>query len=173
MDFLGQITCTAGQTLVGFEQIPQTYKDLQLWVYKFNNESDSAGSDRLTMNGSTTGSDYTISYTQAYGATRLTSRFSNTGNIGDGYGSMGSGTRQPFTHIIDIYDYASSTKLKQVIGFFGFHANAGEYSPEAGMYSSAYLQQTAVTSLTYAASSTTGWSSASTFTLYGIGGTSA
>lgn len=173
MDFLGQINCTAGQTLVGFEDIPQNYKDLQLWVYKFNNDSDSAGSDRLTMNGSTTNSDYTIGYTQAYGTTRLTSKFNNTGNIGDGYGSMGSGTRQPFTHIIDIYDYASATKFKQVIGFFSFLANAGEYSPEGGMYQSAYLQQTPITALTYAASSSTGWGVGSTFTLYGIGGTSA
>jgi hypothetical protein len=171
MDFLGQINCTAGQQLAGFNDIPQTYKDLQLWVYKFNNTAVGAGSDRFRFNGSSA-TDYTIAYTQAYGASRLTSRFNGNNNIGDGNGSMGSGTQEPFTHIMDIYDYASSTKFKQVIGFFGFLANAGEYSPEAGMFQAAYLQQTPITNLSIEGPSG-GWAVGSTFTLYGIGGTSA
>jgi hypothetical protein len=73
------------------------------------------------------------------------------------------------TGVMDILDYASTSKFKTFRTFTGFNTN-GTSNQFLGLYSGLWQSNAAITSLTMASNDGTGILQHSTFTLYGMVG---
>jgi len=71
-------------------------------------------------------------------------------------------------NLIDIHDYASTTKYKTLRSFSGANANSASTSFVMGLFSSAWYSTSAVTSITF--TNSFGFKAGTTFSLYGIKG---
>lgn len=169
---IATVTTTAAQATVTFTGIPSTYKHLQLrynaqvtatfsnnnsMAIRFNGDTTSSYAyHRLGGNGSAANADaYTAS---SIGADIVPSTAST--NI------FGSG-------IIDIHDYASTTKNKTVRGFAGYDLNntavgGGIANGWIYLFSGLWINTSAINSITLTPQYT--WGAGCTFALYGIKG---
>jgi hypothetical protein len=147
-------------TAITFSSIAGTYKSLQL---RFNILTTAGNSITMRFNGDT-GTNYiwhaiygdgTTAYagTGGTGGTNILLMGTNTGTVAT-YSNVG---------IVDIIDYASTTKFKTSKAFTGNDKNAA--SAEIDLLSGLWRSTAAITSLTI----TTGtFASGSTIALYGI-----
>lgn len=162
-----------GTTLVTFSNIPQTYQHLQIRLLAKNTRTaDSAwGSCRMRINGDS-GANYTYHELSGDGSTAYASGgTANTFAFGPGVpGSGGSNTSNFATHIIDIHDYASTTKNKTVRWFGGVDQNTTTANRNViSLFSNLWLSTSAITSLTFSHGDGN-WSVNTTFALYGYKG---
>lgn len=157
----------SGVSTITFSSIPGTYQHLQI-----RGICTDAGTNtlRMSMNGITTNS-YASHTLEGDGATLVSSGGATQGTIqvaGRYYGLSNSASFFAGI-IIDIHDYASTTKNKTVRSFNGFDANGAAGAPGMVGVSSGVFQSTAaVTSITLYMPSN--FSSGTTFALYGIRG---
>lgn len=150
---------------ITFSSIPSTYTHLQLRILVRDGSSNNSqyqlwfnvgasatyGSHRLTANGSTVTATGTASNTEMQYA-------AFTGTIATStYGAS----------IIDIHDYASTSKNKTVRSFFGYDSNGGG---TLGLSSSVWVATSAITDITFYNANNNGLATGSTFALYGIKG---
>ena len=158
---IATVTATGGETELNFTSIPATYKHLQI-----RGISRLSGQNYLAMQVNTdAGSNY--------------ARHNLTGN-GSAASAAGSATPSQIVFIgsspatastfgalvIDLIDYADTTKYKTIRSFNGYDTNgAGEVYLTSGLWEST----AAVTGLTIKANSGT-YEAGSTFALYGIKG---
>jgi hypothetical protein len=152
-------TPTSG-TSVTFSSIPSTYASLQIRAYVQAGD----GSGRVRLNGSSSTSDYAAHILRGDGANVIASG-AGTGSY-DGvpyynYYSSASGA----VIIVDIHDYASTTKNKTVRLANGIDINGGGYM---ALWTGLYLSTTAVSSITITAGG--GFTTGTTISLYGIKG---
>ena len=152
-------------TSVTFSSIPSSYSHLQIRaaVKMGQNESPT-----LTVNGAG-GTSY--AWHALYSRTSLSSvqatGSDNTGTIKPAnFNNNTSGTYLNVM-IIDLIDYASTTKNKTIRVFAGCDDNGGGYN-EVSLSSGLYNSTTAITSLTLAYSGA--YQSGTTISLYGIKG---
>ena len=159
---------TGSSTTVTFSSIPSTYKHLQIrWIAK-----DTAGTTvanlRITCNG-ITGTSY--AYHQLYGdGTNVTATgtasaaFSNAGIIRSNatVNVMSAG-------IIDIHDYASTSKFKTFKCFSGSDANTVTTADRVYLVSGLLQSTDAISSINLITTGTA-FTTTSTFALYGIKG---
>lgn len=154
---------TLGSTgTVTFSSIPSTYAHLQIRILARHSASGNING-LIRLNGSTT--SLITHYLTGDGASASASTSSRSGValdiIGNAY-SSGIFT----TAIIDIHDYASTTKNKTVRLFAGFDTNgAGQVTMNSGLYNAT----TAVSSIDIVTDGS-GFLTGSTFALYGIKG---
>lgn len=143
-----------------FSSIPTTYKSLQL---RINGLANGGGSLRVRLNGDTAsnynwhkvvGTDSTIY--AANSATNAMNMFGYLVSIGNSY---------PTVAIIDLIDYASTTKNKTLRAFSGLESNIPTQS-EVDLTSGLWRNTSAVDSITVLCSAN--WESGSTICLYGI-----
>jgi hypothetical protein len=165
---IATVTLTSAGT-VTFNSIPQTYKHLQV---RLLGRSVTSGTsyDGISMriNAVTSGS-YACHYLVGDGATVSATGLTSRTDIlsGDSIPRDGKLANTFGVGIVDIHDYASTTKNKVVRLFSGYDANGtGHISLSSGMI----LNTSEVTSLTFLISGGTGYTSGSTFALYGIKG---
>ena len=159
-------TGTGSSGNITFSSIPATYTSLQIRI----NARDGAGtgtSNFAIQFNSDTGSNYTRHILRGDGSTVTASGANSTSNI--------SGTIMPLSNqtanvmgvtIIDIHDYASTTRNKTVRLFGGFDANG---SGSIGLNSGLWMSTSAINSITFLPAWTT-WTSTTTISLYGIKG---
>lgn len=168
--WLIQRTSPTSGSSVTFSSIPSTYQSLQIRALVNGTYTSSAISGTLSirLNGDS-GSNYTQHSLTGNGATA-----SATGATADNkalaiqcvpYGSS-------FTNffggaIIDIHDYASTTRNKTIRAFGGADGNG---SGNIDLDSSLWLNTAAVSSITVFISSVLTFSSGTTFALYGMKG---
>lgn len=159
-DSIATATLSAS-TSTTFSSIPSSYKHLQL---RFNVEC--AGSNvgmYVSFNGVTSG--YAWHMIDGIPASPTARNFTGqTSIIVSSYGRA-SVTTYPNVGIVDIIDYASTTKNKTVRAYFGAQDNntaASSISLNSGLYPST----TAISSLTFSA----GGALTGTVSLYGIKG---
>jgi len=153
----------SGTNTVTFSSIPSTYKSLQI---RFSLLTSSSGwSPYLTFNGDT-GSNYVYHYVAGTGAAVQAAGV--TANPGIDFASLNSGsnTTNPTTGIIDIHDYASTTKNKVIRDFAGIDKNG---SGDVNLISGLWLNTAAITSVSLIVPVAT-FSTGSVFSLYGIKG---
>jgi Pyruvate/2-oxoacid:ferredoxin oxidoreductase gamma subunit len=154
----------SGTSSVTFSSISSAYKSLQIRA--------------ITKSGQTSSADYT-DILIAFNGTALTKSHSLSGsggtvtagsstqNIGVTINNHSSLVSNFSPIIIDIIDYASTTKNKTVRGISGID-NSNTY-PSLITLNSAFLNSTsAVTSITLSTASATNWIAGTTFALYGI-----
>jgi hypothetical protein len=153
-------TPTSG-TSVTFSSIPSTYQHLQIRAYVQAND----GSGRIRLNGSSSTSDYVAHILRGDGSAIIGSG-AGTGSY-DGipyynFYSSASGAAM----IVDLHDYASTTRNKTVRVFNGIDINSG--AGYLALWSGSYLSTTAVSSITITAGG--GFNTGTTISLYGIKG---
>jgi hypothetical protein len=161
-------TATGGETAFTFSSIPSTYVSLQLRTL-VRNTSGTAGTAGSTIrfNGDT-GSNYTTHSLNADGATVAAYGFASQTKIFIFSNEVrGGSTSDTFgTCIMDVHDYASTTKYKTLRAFGGGDTNgAGKLALDSGVW----MSTSAVTSLQITVGATA-FAAGSTFALYGIKG---
>jgi hypothetical protein len=173
-------TGTGSSGTITFSSIPSTYKHLQIrmmakssyaggsnplvWQAVIRPNADSAAANytfhQLLGNGTSVVPDGAPSsaYNGVYVVSAANSNYSGYSNI---YGVA----------IIDIHDYASTTKYKTVRALSGVNNNLTLASSQTiSINSSVWLNTSAITSLTIFEGSSYNWLTGSTFALYGIKG---
>ena len=176
---IASITPTAGTINILFSSIPSTYKHLQLRCIVRGNWSGGAGPytspAEITFN-SDTGANYASHRLTGDGSTASAS----------GNSSVNAITRNPIVYpygtsinsnifaaaIIDITDYASTTKYKTIRSFNGSEFNQASNEQQINLASGLWQSTSAITSINIEVNggALAGVSTGSTFALYGIKG---
>lgn len=171
---IATFTPSSGTSSITFSSIPQTYASLQIRMLVRNNGTsygNGNGELRMRFNGVTT-TTYDRHYlygngTSAVGNVDYTSNdFSLESSVLGG--NTLSNTYAP--SIIDIIDYASTTKNKTARVFAGGDANAAATNYMVRMTSLGWRNTAAISSITLSDNSGSGFASGCSFALYGIKG---
>lgn len=153
-------------TSLSFNSIPSTYKHLQI---RFACLGDGI-SFRLRPNNSTDANLYAYHRLSGQGST-VSASGTTTGNtsympiVGDATGGL---VNYPFVSIIDIHDYASTSKYKTIRMFSGTNTNTAG-TEEVQLKSGLFLSTSAISSLTFTTNGAA-FASSSKIALYGIKG---
>lgn len=150
----------SGQTIT-FSSIPSTYRHLQL---RCNLLSSDGAQPIIRLNGDTA-SNYAYHLLYGNGSSTAASGSSSRTFIGAAVGGLDS--TAPYTLILDIQNYNSTSQNKTVRMFLGMDTNGGGW---VALYSGLWINTSAVNSLTVDAQSPTTFSASSSFALYGIKG---
>lgn len=155
-EHIGTLYGTGSSGVISFTSIPQDYKHLQLRVI-----ANSGPDQLLKFNGSLTTNRHII---EAYeGSTAISSSYS----AGMGYLNSGGGTSSEYyANIVDIVDYASTTKTKVARNLSGL---IGATARRNSLSSMLWNNTAAITSINIEAMSGS-WTTASRFSLYGSRG---
>ena len=161
---------TGSSGVITFSSIPSGYASLQIRVL---GRSDYAGVQddfNIRINGDT-GSNYSIHGMSGSGST--------LGTFGAASQTMGGNTYYAWlpgasaaasimgVSIINIHDYASTTKNKTIRGIASVDRNG---SGSVNLFSTGWLSTSAITSLTLITNSSGNFTTATTIGLYGIKG---
>jgi hypothetical protein len=168
---IATVTATGTPSTIDLTSIPSTYQHLQLRIFAQQNGQGWY----FFVNGDTTNANYATHYLESYadgsgvltlkasGSTSNTlfmnnSSFTDKSNFPNVWGAI----------IIDIHDYASTTKYKTMRYFGAWDANSSAaYSSCVSLGSQLWENTSAITSLRFNGS---GITNGSTFALYGIKG---
>lgn len=157
-----------GAASVSFSSIPQTYKHLQIRAIA-RGKSGNAGpyNTYLTFNGDAANNYATHrlvgdgTSAVAYGTSSRANGFVfYTPTTNDAANIFGAG-------VIDILDYASTSKNKTVRSIGGYDQNGAGW---VNFFSALWMSTNAITSLTLTSETAETWVKYSTFSLYGIKG---
>jgi hypothetical protein len=163
---------TGSASTISLTSIPSTYKHLQVRATFKTTGTGFYGDDLILRLNSDTGSNYAWHILKGNGSAASASGVSSTTSMRCGYAfsSDSALTDRVFTAIVDIHDYASTTKNKTVRVFSGGDANIADTSFQVFLTSGLWVNTSAVTSLTFSTSSALNWTSATQVSLYGIKG---
>ena len=171
---IATVTGTGSSATITFSSIPSTYVGLQLRFIGKSTESvsNTQYNYRLRFNGDT-GANYARHVLGGDGATAATTGAASVTEIGPGYTPIpnsGSAVAIIGVGIIDIHDYASTTKNKTARVFTGLDMNRTTApTGQVILHSGVWLNTNAITSIDLQL--TTGsWTTNSVFSLYGIKG---
>ena len=151
---------SGGATTVTFSDIPSTYQHLQ--IRAIGRYTSSIGSLSSRINGDT-GNNYYSHRLFGDGATAASDSF-GASSIGV-VGVLSSSTSTFTGLVIDILDYASTSKNKTVRSLYGLDSNG---SGEVGLRSYAWFSTSAITSFSLGNFSSLTIAQFSTFQLYGV-----
>lgn len=163
---------TGSSGTITFSSIPSTYKHLQIRALTKINATGNTYDAQIQFN-SDTGSNYTQHQILGDGASvtldanaNLTSIYTQDFTLGTASGAI---TNVMSTAIIDIIDYASTSKYKTVKVINGFDTNRST-APVGQMrlFSGLWRSTSAISSITITCN--TNWANTTTFALYGIKG---
>jgi len=158
---------SAGAANVEFTSIPSTYKHLQIRGIARTNRALTRDALKITVNGNT--STYGYHNLFGNGSSATSQGFSSEVDIAFNDIAGNTATASVFgVMIIDILDYASTTKVKTLRGLGGYDNNG---SGAVGLNSGAYFGNTnALTSIKLESYGGTVFQQYTTFALYGIKG---
>lgn len=167
---IATISGNGSSNTITFSSIPQTYQYLQIRAVARDGLASTGGTNIYVRFNGTSSASYNYSYSygdqstghSAVGSTSTTFMVGlfNTNNLAanDAYG----------VGIMDIHDYASTTRLKTIRSFHGFNSNTlGFTIYAAGNWNGA---TDAITSISLVSANTQGFTTQSLFALYGIKG---
>jgi hypothetical protein len=157
-DALSTVTVPSGGVAsITFAAIPQGYKHLQIRALHLTNNAASVST--MYFNGDTTNSNYRNHLLYSFGTSAL------GGNNAVPYAPViqGGTLSAPGAMILDILDYANTTKNKTTRDLVGYDANG---SGGIALNSNLWMNTAAITSITFNANTT--FQQHSQFTLYGV-----
>jgi hypothetical protein len=135
---------SGGSIIVTFNDIPQTYKHLQLRFIGRNTSTNDG--IRFRLNGDN-GSNYTRHLLYGNGASVVAAAGTSTTSLGIANFPTSSTTASVFgAGVIDILDYANTSKYKTTRALAGFDANG---SGSIFLYSGLWLNTDPVTSISF------------------------
>jgi hypothetical protein len=163
-DALATTTLSTPTASVTFSGIPSGYKHLQLRF--ISRDVASATYFQVSFNGDTSSSNYTWHTLEGNG----TSASANGVATGSFPGAVvnqagGSGTGIFSASIIDILDYANTSKNKTVRSLCGFDANG---TGAVALQSNLWINTAAITSISFLYNGSPNIDEKSTFALYGV-----
>lgn len=162
---------TGSSNTITFSSIPSTYQHLQLRIIAKGTLTAGAGRVGLIRFNSDTGSNYASHRLRGNGTDVFADGQTSATSIRTNNFVLDSFASYPNTFgvaIIDIHDYASTTKNKTVRTFTGTDDN-GIGNQTIGLSSGLWMNTSAITSLTFInGDSSDNFVTASTFALYGI-----
>lgn len=159
-------TSTGSSATLTFSSIPSTYSSLQIRF--MSKPAASGGAIKMQLNGITT-STYWYHYLIGVGTAAAAG---SSGAANDSIFVMDN-LYAPVANIfgvgiIDIHDYASTTKVKTIRAFSGIDDNTTSNGNEVQLWSGKNGATTAVSSITFANTSGQNFASGTVFSLYGI-----
>jgi hypothetical protein len=157
---------TGSSGIITFSSIPQTYKSLQIRGISRLTSGTIAYPISLTINGATSG--YSWHYIQGNGTSASSGSSTGATNIQINKSAAGNTVAANVmgVSIVDIVDYASTSKNKTLRYFSGVDANTGATSFGITLGSGLYPSTTAITSITLNAGFN--FATTSTIALYGV-----
>jgi hypothetical protein len=158
-------TVAASETSISFNSIASTYKSLQIRYLAKRNDALNTSTCAIQFN-SDTSANYVYHELNGNGTTVAASASTAKTNIASQYVTGTTPTSTMGVGIIDILDYASTTKNKTVRSISGGDVNGTGGIVVLG--SGLWLSTSAITSITLLVGSN--WVNGSTFALYGIKG---
>jgi hypothetical protein len=158
-------TGTGSSNTITFSSIPGTYKSLQLRCNVLTTTDADAGL-RIRINGDT-GSNYSYHYLQKSGGGAVTAAgAASQSTIVVGGSDLLS--TYPCVSLIDIVDYASTSKNKTLRMTTGMSSN-GTFNDTLAISSGAWFNTSAITSITiYTNGASDYFSTSAKFALYGV-----
>jgi hypothetical protein len=163
-------TLTTSASTVTFSSIPSTYKHLQLRVMAQSTRGTYSDEWRLRVNGDT-GANYAHHRLWGTGSSATASGGASATSVDPLMPSTDNATPDSFTvAIVDIHDYASTTKYKTIRAFGGNDTNyTASNNGVVVLHSSLWQNTAAITSLTFSLA-VASYTTRSTFALYGMVG---
>jgi hypothetical protein len=161
-DSLATVTVGAGGVAsITFAGIPNTYKHLQIRGIAFN----SSDVGLLRFNGNSTSGNYVEHGLRGDGSSA--SAYAQTSSrTAIQMGTAVATSTSPYTFVIEILDYQSTTKNKTVRMLLGYDANgSGQMNLISGLFFPSTIE--AINSLSITAASSV-WAVNSQFSLYGV-----
>lgn len=163
---IAEVTVGAGGTAnITFDNIPSTYQHLQLRGIARTARASAVDSMRIKVN-TDTGSNYSYHYVLGDGSTASSGAATSQSAMWDD--AVGdTATASVFcAYIIDILDYASTSKNKTTRHLTGIDRNgAGNVELVSNLWMNS---STAINALTLYSNSSSNWKQHSTFQLYGV-----
>jgi hypothetical protein len=170
---IDSVTAAGGETSLNFTSIPSTYSSLQIRGICRDTYTTGTGevTDATIRFNSDAGSNYRYHQLRGNGtATTASAPGSTTTDMGAVITTIyGTATNMFGVSIIDIHDYASTTKYKTVRGFSGGDLNSGTDKSNLRLGSGLWMSNSAITSIQIL-TVISGFTAGSTFALYGIKG---
>ena len=161
-------TGTGSSQVISFTSIPSTFKHLQIRAIVRSTEAGSGTNYYTTLNGDS-GSNYAAHRLQGDGTTATAAGTATQTGIFTGRApGAGTTTGTMAALIVDIHDYASTTKYKTVRQLSGQDSN-NTYAGLISLRSGLWMSTSAVTSVTFTIDNPN-FSTSTTFALYGIKG---
>ncbi len=136
---------TSGVSTVTFGSIPSTYQHLQLRIFSMN---AGAGGFRIRLNGDTSSANYTYHYLIGDGSTASAVGFATGSYSGFALSWTSTSTTAGVPLILDLHDYASTTKNKTGRWFGGHDQNSGSTTGFVSLNSGVWLNTAAINSIT-------------------------
>jgi hypothetical protein len=160
-------TGTGSSSTITFSSIPSTYKHLQIRGIGRTTRAATDSALVVRLNGDTA-SNYTYHTLLGNGTAASAGGFVTQTNmfLGRAAGNTAAANLAGVS-LIDIVDYASTTKNKTLRSFHGIDAN-GVFTGDVYLSSGLWLSTSAITSISLIVSDGSSWTTASTFALYGI-----
>jgi hypothetical protein len=168
---IATFTGTGTGDQISFTSIPSTYKHLQLRIIAkdvFVGGSAQATTGTMIFNSDGT-SLYNYHNMQGNGASALTEGTASQTSMQPYMLTYGPATNIYGVTILDILDYASTTKFKTVRSFSGANGNAANDGWTVRRISGLYRSTNAINSITFA-TLISGFATGTVFSLYGIKG---
>jgi hypothetical protein len=173
-DSIQTVTLTSAQTTVTFPSIPSTYKHLQIRGFWRGNRATFPVSDALLRFNSDSGTNYASHSLTGQGNGDTTTGV-QTGGAGSltsiNVGQPGTSVTGFVTSVIDILDYASTSKNKTVHSFSGLDINGttSGYGGSVSLSTGVWLNSsTAINSISFTVGDGSQWQQYSSFALYGV-----
>jgi hypothetical protein len=160
-------TGTGASGTITFSSIPSTYSSLQIRVLS---RSSGTGRNIQVRFNSDTGANYAQHNLRGFGTGVAAAGSASVTEIEAGWiATSTDATNVMGASLIDIHDYASTTKNKTVRAISGIDNNTSSTSYRIYLYSGLWMNTTAVNSISLISNSGN-WTTASVFSLYGIKG---
>jgi hypothetical protein len=159
---IASVAGNGSATSLTFSSIPSTYKHLQIRGLAY----DGQGSNIRLQFNSDTGSNYSFHYLRGSGSS-ATASGSATQTYIDYVGRAENNASIYGVSIIDIHDYASTTKNKTTKTFFGYDSNGGGI---VYLTSGLWMSTSAISSISLINAGGFAFNTSSSFALYGIKG---
>jgi hypothetical protein len=160
---IATVTGTGSSATLTLSSIPSTYKHLQL---RFVGALSTSSTGRISFNSDTTYTNYRTHYLENYSSAVGAGTYQSATYPGVALG-VNTGFVSPFSMVIDLLDYANTSKNKTLRSINGVDVNGpgGAITLTSGLW----LSTSAINSITLTATSGF-WSTASIIALYGIKG---
>jgi hypothetical protein len=164
---IATVTAAGGETSLTFSSIAGTYKSLQMrYIGMDNSGGTSAGALKIRLN-SDAAANYTEHQLRGNGTTAVASGVTSRNELRMDYGVTQSGSTSTFAvGLMDLVDYANTTKYKTMRGFGGQDKNGTGFIV---LSSGLWLNTAAVTTIQVLPESSA-FAAGTTFALYGIKG---
>jgi hypothetical protein len=159
---------TGSSGTITFSSIPSTYSSLQIRVLC---RSSSTGRNIQVRFNSDTGANYAQHNLRGNGTSAAAAGTASTTSIESGWiATSADATNVMGVSIIDLHDYASTTKNKTLRAISGIdNNNLTTTNERIYLYSGLWMNTAAVNSISLVSNSGN-WTTASVFSLYGIKG---